>query len=236
MGSVRKFRWAKQWPHRIGRCRYFLAHAWLVVPAILLLSGCMEALQSGQSTVGFPPSALPSATSTLIASPEAAITLADPSVTVPDLTSTATMTAEPTLALPATSTAVIVQPSQMPVATFVLPTQAVLTYEQRWRTQQIDRMVFDQKQTYTTLSSELWWYDPINQQHVILGTFSGDFLAQAHFTLRGQGIEALEVPYQVNVSYGLTALSPALVSRIRAAESGEWIETYVFVTPNIALR
>jgi hypothetical protein len=49
-----------------------------------------------------------------------------------------------------------------------------------------------------SIGGEFWWYDPINQQHVILGTFAGDFLAQAQFTLRGQGIEALEIPYQVN--------------------------------------
>jgi hypothetical protein len=135
-----------------------------------------------------------------------------------------------------TSTALIPEVSPSPEATFVLPTPLPLTNEQRWRAQQINRIVFESQRSYTTASSELWWYDPINQQHVILGTFNGDFLAQAQFTLRGQGIEALEVPYQVNVSYGLTALSPALVERINAAGGKDWIETYVFVTPNVAPR
>jgi hypothetical protein len=117
-----------------------------------------------------------------------------------------------------------------------LVTPQPISNEQRWRAQQISRIVLEPKRSYTTTSSELWWYDPMNQQHVILGTFTGDFLAQARFTLRGQGIEALEVPYQVNVSYGLTALSPALVARINATGGKDWIETYVFVTPNVAPR
>lgn len=64
----------------------------------------------------------------------------------------------------------------------------------------------------------------------------GDLQGQAEFTLRGQGVTALEVPYQVNVSYGLTALSPVVIDRIRAAGYSEWIETYVFLTPNVTPR
>jgi hypothetical protein len=152
----------------------------------------------------------------------------------PIITETVVVTA--TLRPLETSTALIPEVSPSPEATFVLPTPLPLTNEQRWRAQQINRIIFERQRSYTTASSELWWYDPINQQHVILGTFNGDFLAQAQFTLRGQGIEALEVPYQVNVSYGLTALSPALVERINAAGGKDWIETYVFVTPNVAPR
>ncbi len=99
--------------------------------------------------------------------------------------------------------------------------------------QQIDRQVFATPQSYRTTGSELWWYDPVNQQHVILGTISGEFVTQAQFTLRGLGVPALEVPYQVNQRYGLTALSPALIARIEAAGYGEWIETYLFLTPNV---
>ncbi|NTV64499.1 MAG: hypothetical protein HGA65_13310, partial [Oscillochloris sp.] len=108
--------------------------------------------------------------------------------------------------------------------------------EERWRAQEINRVIVDPPQIYTTSSSELWWFDPINQQHIILGTFSGDFLVQAQFTLRSQGVEALEVPYQVNRSYGLTALSSAIMDRITVAGNGEWIETYVFVRPNVVPR
>jgi hypothetical protein len=117
-----------------------------------------------------------------------------------------------------------------------LSTPTPFTNEDRWRGQQIDRRPFETVRPYSTASSELWWYDPINQQSVILGRITGGFSAQAEFTLRGQGVPALEVPYQVNVSYGLTALSPALIDRIRAAGYSEWIETYVFSTPGINRR
>lgn len=131
-----------------------------------------------------------------------------------------------------------VQPSApvVPQPTFALPTAQPLTAEQRWRNQQLNRAVFEGLRTYTTAGSELWWYDPINQQSVVLGFFGGEFAAQAQFTLREQGIEALEVPYRINGSYGLTALSPVLLDRIRAAGYGDWIETYVLLTPNVILR
>jgi hypothetical protein len=98
-------------------------------------------------------------------------------------------------------------------------------------------VLFGELAPFYTSGSELWWYDPLNQQHVILGRITGDFVAQAQFLLHGQGVEALEVPYQVNVGYGLTALSPALLERIRAAGyESDWIETYVFLTPNVLPR
>jgi hypothetical protein len=118
----------------------------------------------------------------------------------------------------------------------VAPTLLPLSNEQRWRRQQVDRQPFPNMRTYTTTGSELWWFDPVQQQHIILGHFAGDFQAQARFTLRGQGIKALEVPYRVNQAYGLTAISPALLERIQAAGYGEWIETYVFEGPNVRPR
>ncbi len=133
------------------------------------------------------------------------------------------------------ATATLSQPqqSQTPTIRVEPPTLVRLTPEERWRTQQLNRTPFESPRLYTTTGSELWWYDPINQQHVILGSFSGTFTAQARFTLRGQGMPALEVPYEVNVSYGLTAISSALEQRIKAAGYDEWIETYVFVTSDV---
>lgn len=203
----------------------------------------MEALQGGPGPVTSPPSALPSATE--LVSPTLLVTdTAEPSPTL--MPEAATETPSPTesvdLALTDTPTPVdtptvtIEAASPTPEATFVLPTPPQVTNEERWRAQELNRTLIEPPQVYTSSSSELWWYDPVNQQHIILGTFSGNFIAQARFTLRGQGVEALEVPYHVNQSYGLTALSPAIVERIRVAGNAEWIETYVFVTPNIAPR
>lgn len=123
-----------------------------------------------------------------------------------------------------------------PLATIAVATLPPQSNEARWRNQQIDRSVFPQVAVARTTGSELWWFDPVNQQHLLLGSFAGEFPAQARFTLRGQGAPALEVPYQVNRSFGLTALSPAVLSRITAAGYGEWIETYVFITPNVVLN
>lgn len=118
----------------------------------------------------------------------------------------------------------------------MLPTRSPLSYEQRWRQQQLDRQPFETPVMFSTVNSELWWYDPINQQSVILGQINGPFLAQAEFTLRSQGVPALEVPYQIEVSYGLTSLSPALLERMRLAGYTDWIETYVFITSSVSRR
>jgi hypothetical protein len=127
-------------------------------------------------------------------------------------------------------------PTATPEVVIVLPTPPTLNPQDRWREQQYNRVAFETLKPYQTTGSNLWWYDPINQQHVSLGSFSGDFLVQATFTLtlNGAPVEALEVPYQVNQSYGLQTLSPALLDRIKAAGYGEWIDTYVIHTPAVS--
>lgn len=216
---------------RRGRLRGLI----VLVCIVPLLAGCMEALQSEARPDVAPPSLGPSPTMVVTSVPPA---IGDTSPTLPGSfapdPATATPTLIPTLTptLPAPTDAVPV----VPLPTLALPTPAPLTNEERWRAQQIDRRPFESHRPYFTTGSELWWYDPLNQQSVILGRVTGDLSAQAEFTLRGQGVQALEVPYQVNLSYGLTALSPALLDRISAAGSGEWIETYVFLTPNVIPR
>lgn len=148
-------------------------------------------------------------------------------------------TAAPTLPLPTASPAptASVAPAATALPPLALPTVAPLSSEERWRAQQQDRVVFDGLRAYFTSGSELWWFDPVNQQHVILGRLTGEFVAQAQFLPRGQGVVALEVPYQVNSSYGLTALSPALLERIAAAGyASDWVEAYVFLTPDVIPR
>jgi hypothetical protein len=107
---------------------------------------------------------------------------------------------------------------------------------ERWRMQQQNREVFPTLRNYTTNGTELWWYDPVNQQHVILGTISGSFAAQAQFTLTSSNAPALEVPYQVNEMYGLTSISPAFVQRISEAGYSGWIETYVINDERVQSR
>ncbi len=107
------------------------------------------------------------------------------------------------------------------------------TNEERWRLQQRERQPFAAMQSFFTSNSQLWWYDPLQQQHLALGTFRGAFTVQARFILQAQNVPALEVPYQINRSYGITALSPAIIERMRAAGYSEWVEAYVLETPDI---
>lgn len=200
----------------------------------MVLTGCMQALETGQRTDVAPPSVPPAPTQIITASPPASGVLlptGSGSLAPDPGTATSPVPTEPVQA-PATSEAM----PATPLPPLALPTPTPLSYEERWRSQQIDRLPFEAPRPFVTTGSELWWFDPVNQQSVILGRIAGEFQGQAEFTLRGQGVRALEVPYNVNVSYGLTALSPALLDRIRAAGYTEWIETYVFLTPNVTTR
>lgn len=209
---------------------------------VVMLSGCMAALQTGSGADVARPVALPTATVT--APPAAGGNMSptlpgsyapDPATAAPTVLSTAAPPASAT-SLPPASPVAPEAPPLAPQPTLALPTPTPLTNEERWRNQQIGRNPFEGPRPYYTTGSELWWYDPVNQQSIILGRIAGDFQGQAEFTLRGQGVAALEVPYQVNQSYGLTALSPVVIDRIRAAGYEEWIETYVFLTPNVIPR
>lgn len=210
-----------------------LGAAIALVGMVTMLTGCMEALTTTPSREVTRPAALPSATQVpTTAAPAVASTVAPlPGSLAPD-PATAAPTAAPTPGAPTPLRTE--QPAAPPPLS--LPTPLALTTEERWRAQQIDRRPFEGPRPYYTTGSELWWYDPINQQSVILGRLTGDFLGQAEFTLRGQGVTALEVPYRINQSYGLTALSPVLLERIGAAGYTEWIETYVFLTPDVNPR
>ena len=117
----------------------------------------------------------------------------------------------------------------------IIPVSAATpTNNERWRAQEINRQPFPAAKTYITTGSNLLWYDPVYQQTVLLGSFRGSFDALATFQLRGSDQTALEVLYEVNKRYGLTALSPAVVERIRAAgyESG-FIDAYVILDNNV---
>jgi hypothetical protein len=109
--------------------------------------------------------------------------------------------------------------------------------EERWRYVQVDRTVLDGMQTYNSPARTiLWWYNPVFGREVKLGEIQGDFPVQATFRFRGQEVDALEVPYQINQSFGIT-LPPAIVDQIRAAGyEGEWIEAFVYQTSDIQPR
>lgn len=105
--------------------------------------------------------------------------------------------------------------------------------EERWRYVQVDRQPFESIQTWVTPSRQiLWWYDPVFGRTIKLGEIQGEFPAQATFRFRGQEVEAVEIPYHVNQSFGIT-LPPTIVEQMRAAGYGDWIETFIYKTEDI---
>lgn len=208
----------------------------VLIGAAFVLSSCAEALQTGRSTAIRPSPPLPSlplATDSPTLESDTIIPQQE------DPTASPAQEAQlPTTPITATALAVPnIDATPDTVEAIVTPTLTALSNEEKWRAQQVNREVFEASRSFTTTGSQLWWYDPLNQQHVVLGSFSGDFAAQARFELVGQrGVEVLEVPYKINDRYGLTSLSPALVQRMQAAGYADWVETYVFVTPNVTPR
>ena len=136
-------------------------------------------------------------------------------------------TAVPATATPATpilTSSVIIRP-QTP------PSQ---TNEQRWRAQEVNRRPFDPPVQYIAQqATTLLWYDPLTGQSLEIGTLLGEFPATAEFTLRSNQQPGLEVPYQINVDYGLTAISDAIVQRMRDAGASDRVEAFVLVSTAI---
>jgi hypothetical protein len=120
-------------------------------------------------------------------------------------------------------------------AVIVVPlTQLPTTNEGRWRAQQQDRKVNDPPKNYIAKNpTTLWWFDPLTSQSVQIGTISGEFPAQAEFTLRSAQQAALEVAYVINVDFGLTAISEAVRERMKAAGYSQSVEAYVLRTADI---
>ena len=207
-------------------------YGWIILAGVVVaLSGCLSTLPTHLDVSGPLPATLPPLAQTLRAATAPTLPTPVQSPFVPSITSTATVaiivtTPEPATAIPPT-------PTLAPVPTLVLPTLPALSNEERWRFQQLNRQIFPEPRLYSTKRSQLYWYDPVNQQSVLLGVINGEFIAQATFTFRENGQLALEVPYEINRSYGLSALSPAVIERIRAAGFTDWIETFVFLTSDV---
>ncbi len=241
LGAVDKAGWGLRQQGRQGKARSSRRlFPFLILVMGLALSGCMEALRPGVPPVGQPPAGIATITSEPTQTMASTVPVGSPELPTltPEASILPTLETMPTAPVPEQVPTETMPTAPVPeqVPTLVLPTMPALSNEARWRAQQIDRVVFDSTQTYMTTSSDLWWFDPVNQQSIILGTIAGDFTVQAEFVLQSQGRNALEVPYQVNQSYGLTALSPAILDRITAAGYTGWIETYVFRAPNVVRR
>jgi len=207
---------------------------WYLLPLVLMLAGCGQPLQIGapsqtqvRSTQSPSNAALPSLTANGVPS------AASPVQATPELATIPLTTAliEPTVGVAATSA----MSETLTPAVIVIPlTPAPETNQQRWRAQQQDRKVNDPPRLYIALNpTTIWWYDPLTSQSVPIGTLSGEFPAQAEFTLRGQSQAALEVPYVINADFGLTAISEAVRERMKAAGYSQSVEAYVLRTADI---
>lgn len=210
-------------------------YRWIFLAGVVVaLSGCLSTLPTTVDVNGPLPATLPPLAQTLRATIAPTNTAPAQDTPLPSVTMTAT--AAIIVATPQPATVAPPTPTIAPAPTLVLPTLPVLSNEERWRAQQLDRQIFSELRLYTTKRSELYWYDPINQQSVLIGIINGEFMAQAAFTFRENNQPALEVPYQINRSYGLSALSPTLIERIRTAGYSDWIETFVFLTPDVQAK
>lgn len=198
----------------------------------LVLGGCGQPLQTGtpsqaqEQPTRLPGDAmLPSITASNVPSTAPSIQI------TPELT--ATLQIEPPVGGEATPSGPIA--ATPPPAIIVVPlTQVPETNEQRWRAQQQDRKVNDPPRLYIARKPvTLWWYDPLNSQSLQIGSLSGEFPAQAEFTLLSAQQAALEVPYRINNDFGLTAISEAVRGRMKAAGYSQSVEAYILRTDDV---
>lgn len=108
---------------------------------------------------------------------------------------------------------------------------------ERWRAQQSNREAIEPPATYTVgAPTPLLWWDPATNQALEIGLVDGEVPAQARFTLTQTGEPAIEVVYQVNRSFGLTAISAAVRDRMAAAGFTETVEAYIVITDAVRPR
>lgn len=228
--------------------------------ACLLLAGCGQPLVGiptensaaqtvGSATPGIPndvvpqdaaPTAGPSAPVDVAVVPEASGAAAEnggpPPVEniAPPAENTGAPPADTTGAAPAAESAPPAAPTPEPTINPAFGDVRLPGAEERWRYVQQDRTPLETIQTYTTPSREiLWWYDPLLGRTIKLGEIQGDFPVQATFRFRGQEVDALEVPYQINSTFGISLPSATVDAIRKAGYEGEWIEAFVYKTEDI---
>lgn len=206
-----------------------MRNCWLVL-IVLLLSGCGQPLQL--NSPGAQRTARPASAS---AQPPSAV-----AITPADSSSTATVPAnEPTQLAsvepqPSALATQVTNLTPLPSVVVIPQTAVPLTSEQRWRAQELERKPFESERLYIANESvPLLWYDPLTSQVLEIGTIQGEFPAQAQFILQSNQRPALEVRYQINQGFGLTAISEAVRERMRAAGYTESVEAYIELTDGI---
>jgi hypothetical protein len=208
---------------------------------VLVLAGCGQPMQ-----IGTPSEAQSRPTQLSVDTTQPNVTaismpsVAPPTQIIPEPDTTPSLnTSQPSAGVGPTTevtatTAGPISATQTPAVIVVPLTQAPETNEQRWRAQEQDRKVNEPPRIYIAKNPvTLWWYDPLTSQSVPIGTLSGEFPAQAEFTLRSVQQAALEVPYRINNDFGLTAISEAIRERMKAAGYSQSVEAYILRTADI---
>lgn len=104
----------------------------------------------------------------------------------------------------------------------------------RWRAQQIERAPLAAPQVYVAPSyTVVYWFDPLFGTIAPVGELKGEFDVQATFRVRGQWIEALEIPLNFSAQQYGVVIPEALVQRMRAAGLTEWAEVFIYRTRDI---
>ena len=112
--------------------------------------------------------------------------------------------------------------------------RATPTGDERWAAFVRDRVAFDVPQRMTTLApSPLLWLDPRNGQVLEIGMLNGSFAATARMVLTSDTHEAYEVEYTINQDYGLTAISDAIVMRMRDAGYTASVRAFVVASDTV---
>jgi hypothetical protein len=123
-----------------------------------------------------------------------------------------------------------------PVISIIITPQlrATPTGDERWAAFVRDRVAFEAPQRMTTLApSPLLWLDPRNGQVLEIGMLNGSFAATARMVLTPDTHEVYEVEYTINQDYGLTAISDAIVMRMRDAGYTASVRAFVVASDNI---
>lgn len=207
----------------------YVRYCWLAL-TVLLLAGCGQPLQlnpPGAQRTARPAGASAQPASTAIALPIDSTNQASAATAGPPQTgSTATFSDQPT--------PTVTNRTPAPSVVVIPRTAVPLTNEQRWRAQQLERQSFTPERLYIANESvQLLWYDPMTSQVLEIGTIRGEFPAQAQFVLQSNRQPALEVRYQINTDFGLTAISEAVRERMRAAGYTDSVEAYIERTDGI---
>ncbi len=115
-----------------------------------------------------------------------------------------------------------------------IPVAPAPNYVQRWRDQQVERVVLPAPRNYVSPGYQIvYWFDPVFGSYLPIGELHGEFTVQATFRIKGEWITSLELPFNITTKeYGIT-VPDAIVQRMKNAGVTEWAEVFIRKTSDI---